>query len=72
MIRFAEHGANILAIIHTRGFSWAEIGESEITFTLETQGPEHLKGVRTALQQAGYPVAETLAEELAEKHPGLP
>lgn len=54
----AEHGANILEIVHTRGFSRAEIGESEITLTLETQGPEHIEEVRTALQQAGYPVAE--------------
>jgi threonine dehydratase len=54
----AEHRANILEIVHTRGFSRAGIGESEITLTLETQGPEHIEEVRTALQQAGYPVAE--------------
>jgi threonine dehydratase len=54
----ADHGANILEIVHTRGLSRAEIGESEITLTLETHGLEHIEEVRTALQRAGYYVAE--------------
>ena len=35
----ADQRANILDIMHSRGFSRAEIGESEITLTLETSGP---------------------------------
>ncbi|HJY83582.1 MAG TPA: threonine ammonia-lyase [Candidatus Binatia bacterium] len=54
----ADQGANIQEIVHTRGFSRAEIGESEITLTLETYGPQHIAEVRTALQTAGYQVFE--------------
>lgn len=53
-----EQGANIQDIVHTRGFSRAEIGESEITLTLETLGPQHLTEVLTALRAAGYQVFE--------------
>ena len=54
----ADQGANILEIIHTRGFSRAEIGESEITLTLETSGEEHIAQVLTGLRAAGYQVFE--------------
>jgi threonine dehydratase len=54
----ADQGANILEIIHTRGFSRAEIGESEITLTLETSGEEHIARVLTELRAAGYQVFE--------------
>ena len=50
----AEQGANVLAITHTRGFSKAEIGESELTLTLETSGRPHIDTVYRALQKAGY------------------
>lgn len=53
----ADQGANIQEIAHTRGFSHAEIGESEITLTLETHGPAHIAQVVTALRTAGYHVA---------------
>ena len=49
-----ETGANILEIVHTRGFSRAEIGESEITLTLETHGPEHVAEVERSLSRVGY------------------
>lgn len=52
----ADQGANIQEIAHTRGFSRAEIGESEITLTLETHGPAHITRVVTALRAAGYQV----------------
>lgn len=52
----AEQGANIQDIVHTRGFSRAEIGESEITLTLETFGPQHIAEVLAALRTAGYHV----------------
>jgi threonine dehydratase len=52
----ADQGANIQEIAHTRGFSRAEIGESEITLTLETHGPAHITQVVTALRAAGYQV----------------
>jgi threonine dehydratase len=52
----ADQGANILEIIHTRGFSRAEIGESEITLTLETSGDEHMTQVLGELRTAGYQV----------------
>jgi threonine dehydratase len=54
----ADQGANIQEIVHTRGFSRAEIGESEITLTLETYGQQHITEVLTALQTAGYQVCE--------------
>ena len=50
----AEQGANVLEITHTRGFSRAEIGESELTLTLETCGCSHIDTVYHALQKAGY------------------
>ncbi len=56
----ADHGANILEIAHTRGFSRAEVGESEITFTLETSGQDHIATVLSALQQAGYHVIDSI------------
>ncbi|HXG18841.1 MAG TPA: threonine ammonia-lyase [Methylomirabilota bacterium] len=52
----ADQGANIQEIVHTRGFSRAEIGESEITLTLETLGPQHIAEVIAALRAAGYQV----------------
>jgi threonine dehydratase len=52
----ADQGANIQEIVHTRGFSRAEIGESEITLTLETLGPQHIAEVISALRAAGYQV----------------
>jgi len=58
----AERRANILEIMHTRGFSRAEIGESEITLTLETSGQHHMKEVLTALRTAGYQVFEERSE----------
>jgi threonine dehydratase len=54
----ADQGANIQEIVHTRGFSRAEIGESEITLTLETYGPQHIAEVHAALRTAGYQVFE--------------
>ena len=54
----ADQGANIQEIVHTRGFSQAEIGESEITLTLETYGPQHIAEISTALRAAGYQVFE--------------
>jgi threonine dehydratase len=54
----ADQGANIQEIVHTRGFSRAEIGESEITLTLETYGPQHIAEVHAALQTAGYQINE--------------
>jgi threonine dehydratase len=58
----AERRANILEIIHTRGFSRAEIGESEITLTLETSGQPHMREVLAALRAAGYQVFEERLE----------
>ena len=57
----ADLGANILEIAHTRGFSRAEVGESEITFTLETSGQDHIATVLSTLQQAGYHVVNPIA-----------
>ncbi len=54
----ADQGANIQEIVHTRGFSRAEIGESEVTLTLETYGPQHIAEVITVLRTAGYQVGE--------------
>jgi threonine dehydratase len=57
----ADQSANIQEIIHTRGLSRAEIGESEITLTLETYGAQHITEVCAALRTAGYQVLEERA-----------
>jgi threonine dehydratase len=54
----ADQGANIQEIVHTRAFSRAEIGESEITLTLETFGLQHITELVAALRNAGYQVVE--------------
>ncbi len=54
----ADQGANIQEVVHTRAFSRTEIGESEITLTLETFGPAHIAEVLAALRTAGYQVFE--------------
>ena len=54
----ADQGANIQEIVHTRGFSRAEIGESEVTLTLETYGPQHIAELHEALRASGYQVSE--------------
>jgi threonine dehydratase len=54
----ADQGANIHEIVHNREFSRAEIGESEVTLTLETYGPQHIAEIQASLQTAGYQVRE--------------
>ena len=54
----AEQGANVLEIEHTRGFSQATVGESELTLTLETSGQSHITDVYQAIQQAGYTLSQ--------------
>lgn len=56
----ADQGANVIEIAHTGGFSRAEVGESEITFTLETSGQDHIATVPGARQLAGYHVIEPI------------
>lgn len=54
----ADQGANIHEIVHNREFSRAEIGESEVTLTLETYGPPHIAEIQATLRTAGYQVRE--------------
>jgi threonine dehydratase len=53
----AEARANVLHIEHNRAFSRTRIGESEVSLTLETTGPEQIPALVQRLRKAGYRVA---------------
>ncbi|MGH3951352.1 MAG: threonine ammonia-lyase [Pseudonocardiaceae bacterium] len=49
-------GANVLDVEHSRIAGALEIGEVEVSLTLEARGPVHCHEVATELQRAGYTV----------------
>lgn len=51
--------ANILEIGHNRAFSAANIGETQVTLTVETRGHDHIQAIVQALETVGFRV-ETL------------
>jgi len=50
----ASARANIVSIEHDRAFSALELGQTQIELVLETNGPEHVRSVEQALQDAGF------------------
>lgn len=54
----AAERCNVLQIEHDRAFAPAGVGESAVTLTLETAGPEQIAAVLAALRAAGHRLAE--------------
>jgi threonine dehydratase len=52
----AGHGANVLQIVHERSFSKANIGEVQVSFTLETKGHQHAQEIFSSLAEKGFQV----------------
>ncbi len=50
----AGHHANVLQIIHERSFSQANLGEVQVSFTLETKGHRHVQEIFTSLAEKGF------------------
>jgi threonine dehydratase len=50
----AGHRANVLQIIHERSFSQANLGEVQVSFTLETKGHQHVQEIFTSLAEKGF------------------
>jgi threonine dehydratase len=50
----ADHRANVLQIVHERSFSQANLGEVEVSFTLETKGHQHAQEIVKALSEKGF------------------
>jgi len=50
----AGHHANVLQIIHERSFSQANLGEVQVSFTLETKGHQHVQEIFTSLAEKGF------------------
>jgi threonine dehydratase len=50
----AGHRANVLQIVHERSFSQANLGEVEVSFTLETKGHQHAQEILTSLAEKGF------------------
>jgi anti-anti-sigma factor len=50
----AGHRANVLQIIHERSFSQANLGEVQVSFTLETKGHQHVQEILTSLSEKGF------------------
>jgi threonine dehydratase len=50
----ANHRANILQIVHERSFAQTNLGEVQVSFTLETKGHEHVKEILASLSVNGF------------------
>ena len=56
----AEHGANLLDVIHIREGLDLHVRETAVQLVLETRGPEHAHSVSEAVRRAGYGEPEVL------------
>lgn len=54
----ADRNANVLEIHHDRAFARAAFGETTVTMTVETRGPDHVHELRHDLVQVGYSVVD--------------
>jgi threonine dehydratase len=54
--RVADLRANILQIIHSRGFGAMAIGETEVELILETTGAEHIQRIYETLRADGFKI----------------
>jgi threonine dehydratase len=50
----AAYRAIVLQIVHERSFSQANLGEVEVSFTLETKGHQHAQEILTSLAEKGF------------------
>jgi threonine dehydratase len=50
----SEANANVVEVLHTRHGRNALISEVELELSVETRGPEHVRGVIERLREAGY------------------
>jgi threonine dehydratase len=53
-VLLASHRANVLQIVHERSFSQANLGEVQVSFTLETKGHQHVQEILTSLAEKGF------------------
>ncbi len=51
----ASHKANVIEVHHSRAFS-DRFGDTTLSLTLETRGPEHVEEILRALRERGYQV----------------
>ena len=56
----AEHGANLLDVIHVREGFDLHVRETAVQLVLETRGQEHAERVKRAIREAGYADARVL------------
>lgn len=50
----AEHKANIVETNYDRAYYGVSLGDTAIDITMETRGPDHVRELMTALDDAGY------------------
>ncbi|MBC7517303.1 MAG: threonine ammonia-lyase [Microbacteriaceae bacterium] len=50
----AEANANVVEVLHTRHGRNAMISQVELELSIETRGPDHVRGVLERLREAGY------------------
>jgi threonine dehydratase len=55
-VLLAGHRANVLHMVHERSFSQANLGEVQVTVTLETRGHQHAQEILASLSQNGFRV----------------
>ena len=53
---FAQSGANILTINHSREDRDSEVGACIVSLVLETRNSDHVAAIKLALTDAGYPL----------------
>lgn len=54
LTRVAEHGGNVLDVLHQRHDARFHLGEVEVELSVETRGPQHSDQLVGALRAAGY------------------
>jgi len=55
--QIAEHGANVVDVVHERHDPQLRIGEVEVALSVETRGAGHSDALLGSLREAGYEVA---------------
>lgn len=62
---------NILDIVHHRFDSTAPFGYVDVSFTLETKGPEHIEEIRQVLQEHGFSTLPAGLPRPRRRTPGI-
>lgn len=52
----ADQQGNVIEITHNRAFASTMLGQTQVSLTLETKGPEHIKEIVAAIAAAGLEV----------------